>query len=246
MDRPRLLLVPTLTEIEWVTKPLLEEWADVASYDAPGIGSEPAVDDFGPQAVARRGLAELDRLGWDDFVLVADEFALPAASLVVAAVGERLRGMALGHARLSNSSDGERPAVNAQVLDGIRTLMRTDPRSFVRQMFKMTVGEGMVGGYGDEMIDEYQRRVPFELGIPFYDSLDVDAEGMAQRFMSADVPMLLAKHEGCLLFTGESFDDMRAQLPEARSSSFIDKPSTSPEFAQVLREFCTSLATAQA
>ena len=45
MERPRLLLVPMLTEVEWVIRPLLEEWAEVASYDAPGVGDEPAVED---------------------------------------------------------------------------------------------------------------------------------------------------------------------------------------------------------
>ena len=42
MDRPRVLLVPTLTEVEWKIRPLIEEWAEVASFDAPGVGDEPA------------------------------------------------------------------------------------------------------------------------------------------------------------------------------------------------------------
>ena len=33
MDRPRVLLVPTLTEIEWKIRPLIEEWAE---YDLLG------------------------------------------------------------------------------------------------------------------------------------------------------------------------------------------------------------------
>ena len=35
---PRLLLVPSFTELEWGIKPSLEGWADVATFDAPGIG----------------------------------------------------------------------------------------------------------------------------------------------------------------------------------------------------------------
>ena len=39
MTRPRLLLVPLLTELEWdPIRAQLEEWADVASYDLPGVG----------------------------------------------------------------------------------------------------------------------------------------------------------------------------------------------------------------
>lgn len=38
MTRPRILLVPNFTELEWLVKPRLEEWAEVASYDPPGVG----------------------------------------------------------------------------------------------------------------------------------------------------------------------------------------------------------------
>ena len=245
MARARLLLVPTLTDMEWVIKPLLEEWAEVASYDAPGVGAEPPVPDFGAEAVARRGLAELDRLGWDGFVLVADEFALPAASRIAVAAQARLQGLAIGHARLSNSTDGPRPAINAEVLDAIRTVMRNDPRSFVRQMFRMTGGEELARGYGEDMIDEYMRRVPLELGIPFYDTVAADGVGMAERLTSVQVPRLLAQHKGCLMFTDESFQDAIAALPDARTAAFTDKPSASPEFATLLREFCEGLAPAR-
>jgi hypothetical protein len=241
----QLLLVPTLTDMEWVIKPRLEEWAEVASYDAPGIGTEPAVDDFGAKAVARRGLAEVEHRGWDRFMLVADEFGLPAASHIAAAAKPRLQALALGHARLSNSTDGPRPAINIEVLNAIRTLMRTDPRSFVRQMFKMTAGSGLVGGYGEDMVDEYMRRVPLELGIPFFDTAAVDEEGLAERLGDVDVPVLLAQHKGCLMFTDEGFEDAVAAFPRATVVRCIDKPSTSEEFVGELREFCASLARVQ-
>jgi hypothetical protein len=38
--KPRLLLVPAFTELQWMIKPELEEWADVAAYDPPGVGKE--------------------------------------------------------------------------------------------------------------------------------------------------------------------------------------------------------------
>jgi hypothetical protein len=79
-ERPHLLLVPQLAELEWVIQPLLEEWADVATYDAPGVGDEPPVDDFGAEAVARRGLEEIERRGWERFFVVADEFGAAAAT----------------------------------------------------------------------------------------------------------------------------------------------------------------------
>jgi len=39
MGRPRLLLIPEFTEVTWTIKPRLEEWAEVASYDPPGVGA---------------------------------------------------------------------------------------------------------------------------------------------------------------------------------------------------------------
>ena len=71
MARPRILLVPFVTQLEWQIEPLLGEWADVASYDAPGVGSEPATE-ASPDAVAARGIAEVERRGWADCVVVAD------------------------------------------------------------------------------------------------------------------------------------------------------------------------------
>jgi hypothetical protein len=35
LTRPRLLLVPLITELEWVIRPRLEEWAEVATFDVP-------------------------------------------------------------------------------------------------------------------------------------------------------------------------------------------------------------------
>ena len=73
MARPRILLVPTMTEVEWKIKPLLEEWAEVASFDTPGVGKEPAHGFPGPDAIIARGVDEIERRGWDSCVVVGDE-----------------------------------------------------------------------------------------------------------------------------------------------------------------------------
>ena len=229
-----------LTELEWVIKPHLEEWADVASYDAPGIGDEPAVDDPGSAATARRGLEEADRRGWDRFVVAADEFGVVAASLLTVQARDRVQALALGHARLSNAADGERPALNREVLRGISSLIRTDNRMFVQQLFKMTRGEASAGGYQEELVNEYVRRVPREATEHFYNSRLDEGEGLGERLSSLDVPMLLAQHKDCLLFTNGGYEDAVAALPDARATGYLDKPSTSPEFSADLREFCGS------
>jgi len=246
MERPCLLLVPMLTELEWVIRPQLEEWAEVACYDAPGVGAEHAHGSVGAAEVARRGLEEAGRHGWDRFVVVADECGVPAAARVAEAAGPRLQALVLGHARVTNTIGGERPALNREVLLACESMMRSDARTFVRQMFKMSGGEQSEGGYREELVEEYMRRVPRELATPFYSSATIEDEVIGPLLTGLDVPLLLAQHRGCLMFTREGFQDAAAALPHARTATFDEKPSTSLEFAQLLREFCADFVTAEA
>jgi len=247
MERPRLLLVPQLTELEWLVRPQLEEWAEVACYDAPGVGDEPPVEDFGSEAVARRGLEEVERLGWERFFVVADEFGVAAATSLALEVRDRVEGIALGHARLSNSLEGKRPAVNRQVHQACVSMMKTDYRTFVRQLFKLTGGEDSAGGFGDDLAEAYMARVPLELDLPFWERRSFEGERIAERMERLrGLPTLLARHKGCLLFTDEGFEDAVAAFPEAVAVTCPEKPGTSPDFAVALREFCARHATARA
>ena len=244
MERPRLLLVPQLTELEWLIKPMLDEWAEVASYDAPGVGDEPPVDELGSEAVARRGVEEVERRGWDRYFVIADEFGAAAAAHVALAAGDGLDGIAVGHARLSNSLEGDRPTVNQQVHEACVSLMQTDHRTFVRQLFKLTAGEDEAGGFGEDLVEEYLRRVPIELDLPFWERRAFEGERIGERLAQLKAPILLAKHRGCLLFTDEGFEDAVAAFPDARAITCAEKPGTSPEFAEALREFCTQVVAA--
>lgn len=58
------------------------------------------------------------------------------------------------------------------------------------------------------------------------------------QFADRGVPMLLAKHEGCIMFTPEGYADAVAAFPAAHAVSTPDKPSASPAFAEALRSFC--------
>jgi hypothetical protein len=239
MERPRLLLVPNLTEIEWVIRSLLEDWAEVASYDAPGVGDEPPVDDFGSKAIAQRGLVELERRGWESCIVVADEFGVAAAVSLAMDAPDVVQAMAVGHARLTNAIEGERAALNREVYSGCTSLIQNDPRTFVHQFFRMTGGEMMDGGYGDEMVEEYRRRVPVELMLPFWETRPQEGRHIGDGLRQMRVPLLLAQHKGCLLYTDEGFEEAVEALPNARSVKVDDKPSTSREFARVLHTFCT-------
>ena len=239
--RPRLLLIPQLTELEWLIKPLLEEWAEVASYDVPGVGDEPSVEDFGPEAIAERGLAELDRRGWQRCVLVLDEFGAASATCLASSRPEAIQAVAFGHARLSNSMEGGAAALNPEVFSACANLVRHDTKTFVRQLFKMTQGEQMHGGYGEELVESYLSRVPTELLAHSWESRPEAADSIGRVLRELDVPLLLAKHDGCLLFTPEGYDAAVASFPTARTMILSDKPSASPEFADALRQFCAEV-----
>src|SRR5215212_6087106 len=130
--RPRLLLVPLLTELEWVIAPALEEWAEVATFDVPGVGDEPPAEPLDRQAIVDRALAEVDRRGWDSYVVVCDGSALPTGVRIAHARREAIDAMALGHARLANRLGGERPTVNKEVMEAFSQLAESNLRDFVR------------------------------------------------------------------------------------------------------------------
>ena len=241
MPRPRLLLVPTVCELEWRIRPQLEEWAEVASYDAPGVGEEPAAASPSIEAIVDRGLAELERLGWDRYLVVGDEFGGVIAARIAAARRERVEALALGHACLSLRSDGQRPPINAEVRDAFMKLARTDYGSYVRALGQITQH-----AYDDEWVEGYRERVTPEAALA-YETARFDAvqeRSQSDLISSLEVPLLFVEHKGCLLFTREGFEDAAAAFPEAETASTEIKPSADPRFSELLREFCARLPSA--
>ena len=237
--RPRILLAPTLTELEWPIRPLLEEWADVAFYDAPGVGAEPPAEPFGPAAVVERGLAEVERLGWDRCVVVGDEFGAYNAVRLAAAQPSLVQGLGIGHACLSSRTEGPRAPVREGVLSALNQLMRVDHRAYARALTQVTRD-----AYGDDMTDRYIERVPQEIELAYFDALGREEEQVGPVLQSLGVPLLLAEHADCALWTREGFDDVAAAFPQARVAHLKVKPSASPEFADLLREFCAEAVAA--
>jgi pimeloyl-ACP methyl ester carboxylesterase len=227
MPRPHLLLVPALTELEWRIKPLLEEWAEVASFDPPGVGSEPPSDAPTTQAIVQRGLAELDRRGWERCVVVADEFGTAPAARLASERPDAVAGLALGHACLSYDEN----AVSAGIMDSLGELAKRDYRSYARHITQATGG-----AYDDELVEQFIARVPREIAGREYRQ-----EPVGEWLRAADVPLLLARHEGCLIFTAEGFDEAVAAFPDAPTLSTSEKPSASVAFADALRSFCAEL-----
>jgi hypothetical protein len=239
-DRARLLLVPLLTEVEWLIKPELEEWADVASFDAPGVGDEPPAEAFDRDATSRRGLEELDRRGWDSCVVVADGSAIATALRLARARPMAVEALALGHARLSDAMEGDRAPRNREVFEAIGQLLRVDYGNFVRH----GLVQATHGSYGDELTERMLERVPQEIGRAAWQMVMQVGEQFEQVLRELDVPLLLAKHEGCLGETDEGFADAVTAFPEASTVSVPQAPSVSSEFATALRSFVMNLAQA--
>ena len=239
MARPRLLLVAEFTELSWAIKPLVEEWADVLSYDPPGIGAEPLPEDLGDargltrEVVITRGLEKLDAAGWDRFIIVADGWGIPNAVGIAARRGSGLVAMALGHAALSNARHGERAPINAEVYDAFTQLIKQDAPSFVRY----GIAQLTKGGVDEELAERIIERIPSEYMRDGWAAFTAD-DPFADALLRLDCPLLLAKHEGCLVSTDEGFEDAVAALPRAETAVFDDPPPGSPKFAETLRDFC--------
>jgi hypothetical protein len=240
VPRPRLLLVPLLTELEWVIRPQLEQWADVATFDIPGVGDEPAVEPLNRSAIVDRALFELDRRGWDSYILVCDGSALPTGVRVAHTRPDAVVAMALGHARLVNRTDGDHPTLNRAVMEAFDQLADSSYRDFVRHGLTQVTH----GSIGDELAARMLERVPIERGRAVWRMNLLDAEPFGQLIREVDVPLLLAKHEGCLGSTDEGFEEAVAEFPDARAISVPEAPAVSSRFAIALREFCGELTCA--
>jgi pimeloyl-ACP methyl ester carboxylesterase len=242
VDRPRLLLVPEFTELTWTIKPQLSEWADVVSYDPPGVGMEPlpAGDpaEMTRDVVIDRGLEKLDAAGWDRFFILADGWGNAAATRIAAARRSSVLGMAMGHAAVSLSREGERPAINWAVYDAMTQLLRQDREAFIRY----GIAQSTAGSVSDELAQQMIDRFPKELLLVGWERWTAEDDEFAAILKELDVPLLFAKHEGCLMSTDEGFEDAVAELGPSRAISVPVAPSTSDEFAAAVREFCEDVS----
>jgi pimeloyl-ACP methyl ester carboxylesterase len=248
-ERPRILLVPALTELEWPIRPLLEEWAEVASYDAPGVGSESPAEGPRIEATAQRGLAEIDRRGWDRCVVAGDEFGHVAAVMLAIARPESVQGLVLGHACVEYRLTGPRPSLHPEIAAVGQQLIEVDFRTFVHQTLGIwDPGKvGLVDAPGGEALaEEYLERVPPEAAATLYEELlstlePAGAVSLEQPLRDLGVPLMLVQHEGCVFFTPEGFEEAVDAFPDAVAVSTPESPGMSSTVADALREFCEGL-----
>jgi hypothetical protein len=231
--RPRLLLVPEFTEVQWTIKPKLEEWADVRSYDPPGVGSEPSTGVISRKSIVQRGLDEVDNASWERFFIVADGWAIATAVRIAEQRRENVAGLALGHAALSQRTEGGRAPVNREVFAAMSQLIKNDAPSFIRYGIAQVTG----GSIDEDTAEEILARVRPESIAQDWAILTAD-DPFGEVLTRLGCPLLLAKHEGCLMSKDEGFEDAVAALPDAKTVAVTDAPSTSSQFAEALRRFC--------
>jgi pimeloyl-ACP methyl ester carboxylesterase len=243
MPRPRLLLVAEFTELQWRIKPRLEEWAEVASFDPPGVGGEPLPDGaaISNDLIAQRGIAEVERRGWDRFFLVSDGWGNAVAARIARSLPRAIAGMALGHASLSNRMDGNRPPVNRQVWEALTQLIHQDTGAFFRHGIVQATHGSVDEALAQRMIERFPDPATVVAG---WEALTMPDEPIEDALREIDRPLLLAKHDGCLISTEEGYDDAVAAFPAARTVVVEEAPSVSEAFADSLREFCRDDAPA--
>jgi pimeloyl-ACP methyl ester carboxylesterase len=236
--RPRLLLCPQFTEVEWAIVPQLEQWAEVATFDAPGVGDEPLPEGgrlLDRELMVRRALQEVDGRGWERFFVVGDAWGTATAVRVAVARPESTVGIALGHACPDHATEGSRAPVNGQLVAAMTELLRTDYDSFVRY----GITQLTQGGYDEEMAGRMVARFPGnDVAAEVWEMNVGRSEPLGELLRRLDKPLLLGKHEGCLVFTAEGYEDMVAAFPEAEQVSVQTASTASEEFADALREFC--------
>jgi hypothetical protein len=97
------------------------------------------------------------------------------------------------------------------------------------------------GSIGDELAERMFERAPLEIGRAVWRMNLFDSEPFEPILRELDVPLLLAKHEGCLGATDEGFQEAVAAFPDARVVRVPEAPCVSSEFAGALRDFCFAL-----
>jgi hypothetical protein len=230
----------------------LEQWAEVASFDTPGVGEEalPAGIEPDPtrapellsrwrEAAVERGLSEVDRRGWDRFVVATDSRGSLTAVRLIERRRESVLGLAIGHASLSHARDGERAPIRGEIWDVLRQLASQGSDAFVRY----GIAQATRGGVDEETAQQMVERFPdMDLVSAMLAALDREPEPIGDDLAALDLPLLLAKHEGCLGSTDEGFEDIVAAFPDARTVICPETCSSSPAFAGALEAFCREVS----
>jgi hypothetical protein len=114
-----------------------------------------------------RALLELERRGWHSCFIAGDSWGNATAVRAANRWEGEILGMALGHARLSDRTDGERPPVNSVVWDAMGQLLQNDYSAFVRYgLTQLTQGS-----IGDELAKRMLERIPMDIANAAFETI---------------------------------------------------------------------------
>jgi hypothetical protein len=101
------------------------------------------------------------------------------------------------------------------------------------------------GGIDEDLAAQMIERFPdMELVTATLEALGKDSEPIGDDLATLGLPLLLAKHEGCLGRTDEGFEDIVARFPDAQTVICPETCTSSPAFATALRRFSEEVARA--
>jgi hypothetical protein len=218
--KARVLYVPLFLEVESERfAEVVDDWAEVASFDVPVEGAVEAAH------------ARLDALAWDECVLVADGYAQRLGVQIVLSRPDRFRAVAVGHAARRFRTEPPRPALHPEVIAAATQLLETDYMAFWRAVTQLTQG-----GMPDAWVERWAAAVPRERARAVFLGAAETQPPAAEGLIEFDGPVLLAQHKDCVLWTAEGFDDMVAALPRARAVRCREIPPFDPVFGEALRD----------
>jgi hypothetical protein len=155
--------------------------------------------------------------------IAADSHGIPTAVRAAAAWDGKVLGMALGHARLSDRTQGERAPVNRAIWEAMGQLLKNDYGAFVRT----GLAQLTQGSLADDLTRQMLERVPRDIALAAYDRMMSETESIEPLLRELDVPLLFAKHEGCIAATEEAWEDAVAAFPDALTISVPLDPTVS-------------------
>jgi hypothetical protein len=227
--RPRILYVPIFGAFEAaVFTEQTAEWADVGSFDGPGVGTR-RDDPVGEiEDVAAAGAERLDELGWATCVLVCDSHS-QAAGIELALADPRVAGVCVSHAAVRYSSEGDRAPLRAGVHSAAAQLLESDLRSFGHALTQLTQGT-----IDEHWVERFLENVPRETARIRTGQLD--GRELVSRLGEWSGEILLGLHDGCMMWTREGFEDAVAAVPHAATMECDGIPLANARFIEAIRE----------
>jgi hypothetical protein len=148
-------------------------------------------------------------------------------------------GLAIGHASLSHGTEGARAPMRAGIWGAMAQLIRQGGDVFARY----GIAQMTRGGVSEEVAQEIIDRFPdVELASAAVEALGREPEPIGEDLAALDLPLLFAKHEGCLGRTDEGFEDIVAAFPDAATVICPETCTSSPAYADAVRKFSESVA----